>query len=123
MTIRKSLDYHEIARRGLIVNAYGNKIPIEIANPSYEREIDVSAFVLKTQNEEIGEIEEKDLHAALWAIWIISFTNLANSDEEIQEEIKSLEGMVDTGYYDDEAGNLLMKQVIVYLQGKLSKDK
>ena len=151
--VRKSLDYHEIARRGLIVDATGTPfidvkgrrfdvidravqkareemqarednvaidlIPVEPlpeeAKPAYDTDIDVITV--------LTEEDEKELNASLWTMWIISFTNLAESDEEIKGEIKSLERLVGTGYYDDEAGDLLMRQVIVYLRGKLSKDK
>lgn len=113
----KNKNYFMPSRRINAAAIARDLIPIEPlpdgAKPIYDREIDVAAVVT--------EEDEKDLHASLWTMWIISFTNMAESDKEIKEEIKSLEKLIGTGYYDDEAGDLLMKQVIVYLRSKLAQ--
>jgi hypothetical protein len=53
-----------------------------------------------------------------YTVQIVSGANMA-STENIQGSIRELEALIGTGYYDDDAGDILMKQVIEYLKGKI----
>lgn len=39
--------------------------------------------------------------------------------DEILAGIKALDTIIDTGYYDDEMGNMLLKQIRTYLLSKV----
>lgn len=52
------------------------------------------------------------------AILVVAGANTADK-EEIQEDIKYLDRLIGTGYYDDPEGDLLLQHVRDYLKKKL----
>ena len=68
------------------------------------------------KNEDI----EDDINYDLFhhAVCIIAGSNMA-SEIEIKKSIKDLEEIIDTEYYDDNDGDILLKQIILYLKRKL----
>lgn len=54
----------------------------------------------------------------LHSVRLVSHANMA-SRNEILAGIKALDTIIDTGYYDDEMGNMLLKQIRTYLLSKV----
>lgn len=63
-------------------------------------------------------IDDEDYDFWHSTISIIAGANMV-SEEKIREGIEGLNSLIDTGYYDNKAGNELMKQVVSYLTEKL----
>ena len=59
----------------------------------------------------------KEFPFSTYAVRMVAGANMA-SVEEIQEEIRSIEELIGTGYYDDLDGDLLLQQIVVYLKKK-----
>jgi len=69
--------------------------------------------------------EEEEYSLLLNATTLIAEANMAAiyEPETLQRAIKSLNALIDTGYYDDDEGNELMKHMVKYLTIKLESCK
>lgn len=88
--------------------------------PSQRETLDELMEANEVINEEIEETGETGFPFYHYSIMIVSGANMA-SEEEIRTEIKGLDSIIGTGYYDDEAGNELLKHIREYLSGKLTQ--
>lgn len=65
-----------------------------------------------------------------WPLWLDATSLIAQANmaaiyepETLHQAIKRLNSLIDTGYYDDDEGNELMKHMVKYLTIRLESRK